>query len=170
MKDYRYIFADMDDTLIRTRSGDTFPRGVWDMELRIDVLERIKKLKPKKLFIVTNQGGLGEYVNEDYFRKKLEYVAAACADYIGCEAWAVYCGSKDKADPWRKPNTGMAEHCISHYIPYKEVEDPGFKSRCLMIGDASGKPGDFSDSDRKFAENLGIDYWDVEISLLRSYR
>jgi hypothetical protein len=31
-----------------------------------------------------------------------------------------------------------------------------------MIGDASGKPGDFSDSDKKFAENLQIDYIDVD--------
>lgn len=30
-----------------------------------------------------------------------------------------------------------------------------------MIGDASGKPGDFSDSDKKCAENFGIDYIDV---------
>ena len=32
----------------------------------------------------------------------------------------------------------------------------------LMIGDASGKPGQFSDSDKKTAENFGIDYLDVE--------
>ena len=31
-----------------------------------------------------------------------------------------------------------------------------------MIGDASGKPGQFSDSDKKCAENFGIDYLDVE--------
>ena len=31
----------------------------------------------------------------------------------------------------------------------------------IMIGDASGKPGDFSDSDKKCAENFGIDYIDV---------
>ena len=35
------------------------------------------------------------------------------------------------------------------------------KSQILMIGDASGKPGDFSDSDKKCAENFGIDYIDV---------
>ena len=33
---------------------------------------------------------------------------------------------------------------------------------CLMIGDASGKEGQFSDSDKKTAENFGIDYMDVE--------
>ena len=36
------------------------------------------------------------------------------------------------------------------------------KSEMLMIGDASGKPWQFSDSDKKTAENFGIDYLDVE--------
>ena len=31
-----------------------------------------------------------------------------------------------------------------------------------MIGDASGKEGQFSDSDKKTAENFGINYMDVE--------
>lgn len=35
------------------------------------------------------------------------------------------------------------------------------KQEMIMIGDASGKPGDFSDSDKKCAENFGIDYIDV---------
>lgn len=36
------------------------------------------------------------------------------------------------------------------------------KEKALMIGDASSKPGQFSDSDKKTAENFGIDYMDVE--------
>jgi histidinol phosphatase-like enzyme len=35
------------------------------------------------------------------------------------------------------------------------------KSQMLMIGDASGLEGNFSDSDLKTAENFGIDYMDV---------
>lgn len=31
----------------------------------------------------------------------------------------------------------------------------------LMVGDASGLPGQFSDSDKVCAENAGIDYMDV---------
>ena len=31
----------------------------------------------------------------------------------------------------------------------------------LMVGDASGLPGQFSDSDKKFAENARIDYMGV---------
>ena len=34
--------------------------------------------------------------------------------------------------------------------------------KILMIGDASGKEGQFSDSDKKCAENAGFDYLDVD--------
>lgn len=33
---------------------------------------------------------------------------------------------------------------------------------CLMIGDASDKEGQYSDTDKKTAENFGCDYLDVE--------
>ena len=65
-----------------------------------------------------------------------------------------YCDSMDKADPRRKPNTGMLEN----FYKYACVKN---KAECIMIGDASGKLGDFSDSDKKCAENFGIDYIDV---------
>lgn len=42
------------------------------------------------------------------------------------------------------------------------------KSKSLMIGDASGKEGQFSDSDKKTAENWGIDYMDVTDFVLAS--
>lgn len=66
----------------------------------------------------------------------------------------LYCCSMDKKDTYRKPNTGMLEQL---YYQYKVNS----KDECIMIGDASGKPGDFSDSDKKCAENFGIDYIDV---------
>lgn len=66
----------------------------------------------------------------------------------------LYCASNDKDNPYRKPNTGMLESLFEEW----EVES---KDECIMIGDASSKPGDFSDSDKKCAENFGIDYIDV---------
>ena len=65
-----------------------------------------------------------------------------------------YCDSIDKTNHRRKPNTGMLEWLVGGH---KKLQ----KSQILMIGDASGKPGDFSDSDKKCAENFGIDYIDV---------
>lgn len=41
-------------------------------------------------------------------------------------------------------------------ITYKDIE-----TMTLMVGSASGLPGQFSDSDKVCAENAGIDYMDV---------
>mgnify|MGYP002859771067 CR=1 FL=1 len=58
MKKYKVLFSDLDGTLIDTLSGETFPKGIWDMKLKFDVIEAIKKLDPDYVFIVTNQGGI----------------------------------------------------------------------------------------------------------------
>ena len=52
------IFCDLDGTLIETISGEIFPKGIWDMRLKFDVLNAIKKLNPQYIFIVSNQGGI----------------------------------------------------------------------------------------------------------------
>lgn len=158
---YKVILADLDDTLIKTHTGNTFPKGVWDMEFKYDVWDKIKELNPEYLFIVTNQGGIGRYVNVERFENKVAYVAAAIKEYTNIENvdWT-YCSSGDKKDKYRKPNTGMFDTITlsNGLIINKDftLDD------CLMIGDASGKPGDFSDSDKRFAENLQIDYVDVD--------
>ncbi len=54
MKKYKVLFADLDGTLIDTVSGDTFPKGIWDMRIRFDVLDAIKKLNPDFVFIISN--------------------------------------------------------------------------------------------------------------------
>ena len=52
----------------------------------------------------------------------------------------------------------MLENLLERYV----VDDfDSIKQKSLMIGDASGLPGQFSDSDKKCAENFGIDYIDV---------
>lgn len=52
----------------------------------------------------------------------------------------------------------MLEHLMEQYVG-DDVNH--IKSVSVMIGDASGKEGQFSDSDKKCAENFGIDYLDV---------
>lgn len=44
MKKYKVLFCDMDGTLIETVSGETFPKGIWDMKFKFDVLDAIKNL------------------------------------------------------------------------------------------------------------------------------
>ena len=57
-KNKKVIFCDLDGTLIDTISGETFPKGIWDMRIKFDVLDAIKKLNPESIFIVANQGGI----------------------------------------------------------------------------------------------------------------
>ena len=120
------------------------------------------------LCIVTNQGGIPKYISRDDFETKLNAIKLFVSSYInnydneyhGVITSALYCASMDDDDPDRKPNTGMLSSFLSMY-PHASKWFKN-KSYMLMIGDASGKPGQFSDSDRKCAENFGIDYMDVE--------
>lgn len=157
MSKYKILFTDLDGTLIDTISGETFPKGIWDMKIKFDVLDKIKELKPKFLFIVSNQGGIEKgFVNEYHFCTKLGFIVHSIEEYCNIGVDYYYCSTNDKDDENRKPNYGMLEDAL------KEYDIPCNKSEMLMIGDASGKPGQFSDSDKKTAENFGIDYLDIE--------
>ena len=153
------LFCDLDGTLINTISGETFPKGIWDMKLRFDVLNVIRALHPQYVFIVSNQAGIEKaYLDADIFTVKSEYITRAISEYCDCECYAMYCETNDKSDPYRKPNTGMLHSLLEKYVG---DDFDHIKQKSLMIGDASGKEGQFSDSDKKTAENFGIDYMDV---------
>lgn len=164
MKKYKVLFCDLDGTLIETLSGETFPKGIWDMKFKFEVLDAIKKLAPEYLFIVTNQGGIEKgYVNRRNFEFKMEYIIRSMKEYMTNECSQSpfieyqYCDSNSKDHLYRKPNTGMLSSCLKKYMNGGLLQ----ASELLMIGDASGLPGQFSDSDKKTAENFGIDYMDI---------
>lgn len=158
----KVLFIDLDGTLIKTISGKTFPEDITDFRIQLPVLDKIIEKIPNLtyFFIVTNQGGIGKFTTEDDFQTKLFCIERFCDMYFRDRTKIYYCSdsdycaSLDKDCHARKPNTGMLEELANGY---------GIRSKkeCIMIGDASGKPGDFSDSDKKCAENFGIDYIDV---------
>lgn len=165
MKKYKYLFCDFDGTLVDTLSGKTFPEGIWDMKVKFDVLDKIKELNPEYVFIVSNQGGIESgFINEDYFVDKCQYVCDIIKEYCKIEnVWFTYCTTNDKTAEDRKPNTAMLEYMLEMHSDngYWFNTNTELKNEILMIGDASGKEGQFSDSDKKCAENFGIDYLDV---------
>lgn len=165
MKKYKVIFADLDGTIIDTISGKIFPEGIWDMKIKFDVLDKIKELNPEYVFIVSNQGGIESgFINENHFCDKCQYVCDIIKEYckIG-NVWFTYCTTNDKTAEDRKPNTGMLEYMFEMYLRDECSFNTNneLKNEILMIGDASGKEGQFSDSDKKCAENAGFDYLDV---------
>ena len=160
MKKYEVIFADLDGTLIETISGETFPKGIWDMKIRFEVLDAIKKLNPEYILIVSNQGGIERgFVDRGHFTTKLNYICKSIEEYCNCSCYGTYCTTNNKSDPFRKPNVGMLDYLTELYVG---DDFDCIKPKSLMIGDASGKEGQFSDSDKKTAENFGIDYIDVD--------
>lgn len=158
----KVLFADLDGTLIETVSGNVFPKGIWDMRIRLDVLDAIKKSGVECLIIVSNQGGIEKgFVDQRHFCKgKMNYLQFSLEEYLGIHIEYNYCTSNDKDNEYRKPNTGMLHNATYKFLPRWNII--ASKQEMLMIGDASGKEGQFSDTDKRCAENFGIDYMDVE--------
>lgn len=162
----KIVFIDLDDTLITTLSGETFPKGIWDMKIKFDVWDALRKFikenETEFIGIISNQGGITNgFINESHFLNKLRYISDSLSEFVGISVYAEYCSEFDKDNWFRKPNPGMIEEILSRRKLY-ENDNNYNKSEMIMIGDASGKPGDFSDTDKKTAENFGIDYMDVK--------
>lgn len=171
LKDKRLLFFDFDGTLVETKSGNTFPTDLTDMVLKMDVINRAADLIVKNdidvIGICSNQGGIElGYVDVLDINAKIRYVGSCINDSVrrrredkkGITFYVRVCDKNDKSDPDRKPNPGMLEDVA--YMA-SEIGYDFDKSQMLMVGDASGFEGQFSDSDLKCAENFGIDYMDV---------
>lgn len=132
------------------------------MKFKFNVLDAIKKLAPQCVLIVTNQGGIEKgFVDKRNFEFKMEYIVRSIREYVSVFTEYSYCTSNDKNYAYRKPNTGMLNSLL-HRVQTNWFRGENItKDDCLMIGDASGLEGQFSDSDKKTAENFGIDYMDV---------
>lgn len=174
IKNKGILLFDFDGTLVETASGKTFATDLTDMRIKTDVINKILDIMQdngvKVFAIVSNQGGVGlGYVAASDIEAKIEYVLRCVHDMAvkrgirGVLYEKRLCYSYNKQDPMRKPNTGMIDDIL---MKCKDIIMPGMnfsqlKGCSLMVGDASGLPGQFSDSDKVCAENAGIDYMDV---------
>lgn len=165
------IFIDLDHTLIKPKSGETFPKDLDDWELITKTVERVwamKKALNCKVLIVSNQAGI-EYgfISESELGIKLKEVKAAINNYVRAlksfennsrnylESINVidniqYC--KYKESYYRKPNSGMAYSLALEYQLNL--------SKSFMIGDLQ--------SDLDFALNSGIGTY-IDVKKLNSF-
>lgn len=155
----KVLLCDLDGTLIETKSGKTFPVDENDWKFKEWIKEAIQEYNPKYIFIISNQGGIEKgLVNEEKFREKISLIMKIIETWGDFVVDGTYCKSNDPDDKYRKPNTGMVDYfredCYRNY---------DFSPRqALMIGDASGLIGQFSNSDARCAYNAGIRYVDVQ--------
>ena len=124
--------------------------AVDDIELlphRQKILEQIVKLGYTLIF-VTNQKIVAKDAKK--IKQAQEERVKRIQNFIiklQLPCWVFVATGDDK---YRKPNTGIWDK-IKTLIPDIQY--------AFYVGDALGRPQDFSDSDKKFAENIGIPYF-----------
>lgn len=155
---YKVVFTDLDDTLIETITPGGFPKCITDMKIKWDTWNALRDWARGRndwaVRIVTNQGGIESgYVNEEYWEKKVEYIVAGLKEYLGGKnVDYLYSGTENPDNPFRKPNPGMLKAFWDK--DFKNLQ----KTQAVMLGDSAGRLGDYSDCDKKAAENFGIDF------------
>ncbi|XP_058834250.1 uncharacterized protein F21D5.5 [Topomyia yanbarensis] len=156
---------DMDGTLIKTKSGNVFPKTIDDWQIAFsEVPGKLKSLFKSgfKIVIFTNQAGIskGKLKIED-FRKKIE----ALQSKLNVPMQVFISTGKGK---YRKPLMGMWDILCQLYNDGIKVD----KARSFYVGDAAGRPEvkkpnkrkkDHSCVDRLMALNVGISFLTPEV-------
>merc|ERR1740121_110810 len=151
---------DLDGTLIDTKSGKVFAEGPTDWRWwHPKVPEKLRALSSegRRLVVVSNQSGIGKGTGDkSKHRQKLDAIQRE----LGLPLLVLVATGDDE---FRKPRTG-AWAWLSSAAGGGLAPDA---ARSFFVGDAAGraelkKPKtkkDFSDSDLKFALNVGVEFW-----------
>lgn len=141
---------DLDHTLIQPKKGRRFPiyRDDWQLLYKneIPILKQLVK-DGYRIVIFTNQGGILKK------RTKLEDILYKLDEFIKKVGIPMDYVLSYKYNTYRKPNIGMWQ------IYKKYSKKRIFKKNSFYCGDAAGRKNDFSDSDKKFAKNIGIEFY-----------
>ena len=161
----RVAAFDLDDTLQKTRSGkpgymvtDLADFVYWSDAVR----PKIRELHAQgvKIVVFSNQGGV-----KGAFEGKRAAVVRARIDALAADLQVpldAFCATQKgpEKDPkgFRKPLAGMWDHfssaCNGGVAPNL--------NECYYVGDAAGRPGDHSDSDKGFAAAVGMRFYTPE--------
>jgi len=140
---------DLDDTLIKTKSGAIFAKHADDWKFFNDNVPTILKHYHDNnytIIIVTNQGGLSTNDKLTSWKLKISNILANLSIPV-----KILVGLKTIR--YRKPLPYILTDNIDYTTLYKSKIRPIF-----YCGDACGRNSDHSDCDYKFAINLDIDF------------
>jgi histidinol phosphatase-like enzyme len=166
----KVVFCDLLDCLISSLDAqDRFgipPRGIYDIVIRRDVIDKISCFGPQWVVILTNQGITRGTDSEIKFTRMTDYICACVADLVRLPLDNVLCIMKatlDPYDPCCKPGTGLIE------LASQRLSKWGIKkSDMIVLGSQSGYQGQ-SGRDLQMAEAFGVDYIDIQ-QLLTLYK
>ena len=141
---------DYDWTLVNPKDGNTFPKDIHDWEWYSCIVPSFIKQQYKKGFMIvifTNQ-------SKDWKVDQIKLVL----ETLNIPLFLVIARSKQDY----KPNISLFNHFIEDTtIDFKES---------YYVGDALGRKADFSDSDKLFAQNIGIPYYSPEEMFLLNFK
>tara|TARA_B100000963_G_C22582099_1_gene651319 strand:- start:41 stop:544 length:504 start_codon:yes stop_codon:yes gene_type:complete len=141
---------DLDFTIIKPKNFRRFPKDKNDWIFLNDMVKSKLKdlhLKGYRIVIFTNQGGISKG------KTKLEDIIYKLDDIINKLDIPVDYIISYGYDKNRKPDIGMWN--IYKKISKKRI----FRKKSFYCGDAAGRKKDFSNSDKMFAENIGIKFY-----------
>ena len=136
------LFIDRDGVLNKLRVND-YVKQISELELLPEVYPALKILRPlfKRIFIVTNQQGIGKKIMIDSIDSIHSHLLSLIANEVHPDKIYHCPHLKELECVCRKPNTGMA---LMAKNDYPEIQ----LTHSFMIGD--------SISDMEFAKNSGM--------------
>ncbi len=153
---------DIDDTIIKTKSGKTFATNdltdwqLWSSPQVKQTLTELSASDGYRIVFFTNQEGISKGKVD---KKKWTQKVTNVIEELGLKDQVTVLASLSKKEnDYRKPHIGMWRFLCQHLSPPDAVPEA---SGSMYVGDAAGRPKrsekkkDFSCTDYKFALNIG---------------
>lgn len=175
----RIAAFDLDDTIIHRPSGrgkNSDQNNKWKL-LDSAIIDKIADLVENKYIIIifTNQGGMSVNRNFDKpkWRKAMNDLSKILMSGVKNDKYYFGVYVAKNYDLYRKPNLGMWEQMKIDLLNEFNLDKIRISKKSFFCGDAAGRKsastfkkklypssnkGDFTDSDRKFALNIGITF------------
>eukprot|EP00928_Gymnodinium_smaydae_P090524 TRINITY_DN74312_c0_g1_i1.p1 TRINITY_DN74312_c0_g1~~TRINITY_DN74312_c0_g1_i1.p1 ORF type:complete len:220 (+),score=40.22 TRINITY_DN74312_c0_g1_i1:122-781(+) len=122
-------------------------------------LRHLHEVEGYRLVVFSNQHAAGRQRTQELMDKHVAETVARFDDFVA------FCGLPieifiaaargDIGDKYRKPETGMWDLLCSKTLPGAPAPDPG---QSFYVGNAAGRPTDFSNADREFANRAGLTF------------
>lgn len=180
----RIAAFDLDSTLVSTRTRSPFPRNgedwKWAFESVVDVIRKMAnhgnvnevKLTPKckELYttesppfiiaIISNQGGTIARPDTKRYQYLYQRIHAITQELgVPTRFYGATKPPKGTTDEFRKPKTNMWTELLKDIAISADQVD---MDNSFFVGDALGRKNDFSDSDKVFAQKLGLKCYSPE--------
>jgi bifunctional polynucleotide phosphatase/kinase len=136
---------DLNETLINWRYKYFVPsNGNW--KLISSRIEKLKSLKKNCLLVIfTNQ------CYRNYNKIKIINFLSEILSELRSQGLDFIMLAAIEKDEFKKPSPKMYEFLLEEHPEIKELP-------LIFIGDAAGREKDFSDSDKRFAENINAEF------------